>query len=356
MSRRTSLARGGAERTASTTSARTALATVCQRGLTSTVLGQELRARLLRLLAFDAYCLNTCDTESGVVTSSVGDGLSPEQARALFAIEADGTDLNLLSDLHRGPTRVASLWQTSGGHPEHSQRMREIFLPLGFGDELRAALVADDICYGYLHLFRHRGQRSFSARDLLEVAALGPIVARALRFAASPTARGATSRSNDSALSRPALIVLDAADRAVRQSAGAEALLGVCDTLRGESGIAHVLRDVASRSRRGDDARATFVTAQREPVTVAALQVGDETMVVVTEPSTRELEVLTLAAFALTSREREVSRLVAAGLSNQRIAEELGIGLHTAKDHVKSVLTKTGCATRTELAARLRGG
>jgi DNA-binding CsgD family transcriptional regulator len=62
-----------------------------------------------------------------------------------------------------------------------------------------------------------------------------------------------------------------------------------------------------------------------------------------------------LAAFALTAREREVGRLVAAGQSNQAIAAELGITLYTVKDHVKAVLAKTRCANRNELAARLRG-
>jgi DNA-binding NarL/FixJ family response regulator len=57
----------------------------------------------------------------------------------------------------------------------------------------------------------------------------------------------------------------------------------------------------------------------------------------------------------LTPREREVLELVAAGLSNRRIAERLGISEHTAKFHLNGILAKLGAATRTEavvLAAR----
>jgi two-component system, NarL family, nitrate/nitrite response regulator NarL len=50
----------------------------------------------------------------------------------------------------------------------------------------------------------------------------------------------------------------------------------------------------------------------------------------------------------LTTREREVLALVAAGLPNKTIARELGISEHTAKFHVGSLLAKLGAASRTE--------
>jgi len=53
-----------------------------------------------------------------------------------------------------------------------------------------------------------------------------------------------------------------------------------------------------------------------------------------------------MLAFGLTARERQVAELVIAGLSNVQLAGELRIGLHTAKDHVKAVLRKTGANTR----------
>lgn len=54
---------------------------------------------------------------------------------------------------------------------------------------------------------------------------------------------------------------------------------------------------------------------------------------------------------ALSPREREVARLVAAGLPNKRIARELGIGLATVKDHVHHALARTGLPSRAALAA-----
>jgi DNA-binding NarL/FixJ family response regulator len=57
------------------------------------------------------------------------------------------------------------------------------------------------------------------------------------------------------------------------------------------------------------------------------------------------------ALAALTSREREVLRLLAAGRSNREIATVLFITPKTASVHVSNILGKLGAASRTEAAA-----
>ena len=54
---------------------------------------------------------------------------------------------------------------------------------------------------------------------------------------------------------------------------------------------------------------------------------------------------------SLTSREREVLRLIAAGRSNREIASALFITPKTASVHVSNILAKLGAASRTEAAA-----
>jgi pimeloyl-ACP methyl ester carboxylesterase/DNA-binding CsgD family transcriptional regulator len=72
----------------------------------------------------------------------------------------------------------------------------------------------------------------------------------------------------------------------------------------------------------------------------------------VERPTTQEPPVLKAPALnALTARELEVLRLLAQGKSNQEIAEELVISFNTVTNHVKSILSKTGSANRTEAGA-----
>jgi LuxR family maltose regulon positive regulatory protein len=56
----------------------------------------------------------------------------------------------------------------------------------------------------------------------------------------------------------------------------------------------------------------------------------------------------------LTEREQEVLALIAAGRSNQEIANELFISLGTVKAHTNHVFAKLGVRGRTEAVARAR--
>ncbi len=52
----------------------------------------------------------------------------------------------------------------------------------------------------------------------------------------------------------------------------------------------------------------------------------------------------------LTPREIEVVRLIADGLSNQQIAEELFLSNGTVRNHISTILEKTGLEHRTQIA------
>jgi two-component system, NarL family, nitrate/nitrite response regulator NarL len=59
-------------------------------------------------------------------------------------------------------------------------------------------------------------------------------------------------------------------------------------------------------------------------------------------------------AARLTDREREISCLLEAGLTNKEIASRLYIELPTVKNHVHNILRKVGASRRGEAAALLR--
>jgi DNA-binding CsgD family transcriptional regulator len=55
---------------------------------------------------------------------------------------------------------------------------------------------------------------------------------------------------------------------------------------------------------------------------------------------------LSTHASSLTAREQEILRLVAAGMSNQQIADELVISPNTVRRHLTHIFDKTGVVNR----------
>jgi DNA-binding NarL/FixJ family response regulator len=66
-------------------------------------------------------------------------------------------------------------------------------------------------------------------------------------------------------------------------------------------------------------------------------------------------EAMLSSRFGLTQREEEVARLLARGKSNQAIARELNISVHTARHHTQRVLDKLEVHSRGEAGAKIRG-
>jgi DNA-binding NarL/FixJ family response regulator len=53
----------------------------------------------------------------------------------------------------------------------------------------------------------------------------------------------------------------------------------------------------------------------------------------------------------LTAREADVAKLIANGMTNREIADELVLGVRTIESHVANAMAKLGFTTRSQLAA-----
>lgn len=91
------------------------------------------------------------------------------------------------------------------------------------------------------------------------------------------------------------------------------------------------------------------VDASPEQIGVA-LRALSADLVVLTAEAIHRIQPAPLGS-ALTARETEVLRMIAAGLSNKEIAYRLGISEHTVKFHVSALLGKLGAASRAEAIA-----
>ena len=122
--------------------------------------------------------------------------------------------------------------------------------------------------------------------------------------------------------------------------------------------LAHTLHDYAAmylaRRQRGDLPRARKLLEQALAI-YDRLDMGRFAGEVRARLSAPDLAVASVSAPAypdrLSEREVEVLRLIAAGKSNQEIADALVISLNTVLHHVSHILDKTGAANRTEAAA-----
>jgi ATP/maltotriose-dependent transcriptional regulator MalT len=65
-------------------------------------------------------------------------------------------------------------------------------------------------------------------------------------------------------------------------------------------------------------------------------------------------EVHQLPVTSLTRREQEVLELIAAGLSNQAIAERLFVATSTVKSYINSIFRRLGVTSRTQAVAAAR--
>ena len=150
------------------------------------------------------------------------------------------------------------------------------------------------------------------------------------------------------------LELIGSAIAAQGQTERATRLLAAAETVRETTGIdrpaargAEQERTVAAlRSTLGADAFArAWEAGRRLPLDEI---VADALTPV--EPAAPQIPSSGTRSSPLTRREREVAALIARGLTNRQIAEELFIAERTADTHVEHILAKLGLGSRTQVA------
>jgi DNA-binding CsgD family transcriptional regulator len=80
---------------------------------------------------------------------------------------------------------------------------------------------------------------------------------------------------------------------------------------------------------------------------------GGRVAIILSAARDPELAGLIAQAYGLSTRERDVTRLVLLGASTNEIAESLHVSTYTVQDHLKSIFEKVGVRSRRELVAQL---
>lgn len=232
------------------------------------------------------------------------------------------------------------------------------FHPAGAADVATCVYTDRFGCWGWLDLWRHDRRFTAGERDFL--ASLEPALTAALRTA---QARTFTDRAAEVEVPAAAVLILgpDLQPKG-RTSAAAGALLRLNPPDEGIPLVPAAAYNVAAALLAAEAGRSVGAAWSRvhlggtQWVTVSAARMDDGEIAVTIEPSTpaQRREVFALA-HALSPRERQVLDELVTGADSATIARRLVISEHTANDHVKAILAKTGLSTRPRLLARIAG-
>ena len=191
---------------------------VCHQGHPPERLKAEVLARLRRVLPVDALWWATSDPATLLFTQAFRDGLPDRTIPYFVDNEFLGRDVNQWTELAQDPGGVRTLAGATGRDLEASARFRDVFQPLGLGDELRAVLRTGDTCWGLMCLHREAG-RVFSGAEQRLVRRLAPHLAEGLRAGLLRPAAAASPAAADA----PGLVVLSQSGELVTATAAAHA-------------------------------------------------------------------------------------------------------------------------------------
>jgi hypothetical protein len=129
---------------------------------------------------FDAAFWATVDPATLLFTQPHQEEIPPDTVPYFIQNEFLDDDVNKWTGLARDPVGVRTLVEATGGDIDASARYRDIFRPLGLGDELRAVLRVGGACWGYICLHRAVGAE-FSGEEGRDVRRLVPHLAEGIR-------------------------------------------------------------------------------------------------------------------------------------------------------------------------------
>lgn len=309
---------------------------------------------LSRSIPFERTCWHPVDPGTTLFTGSFTEN-TVCSASWLAEHEYVLEDVNKWSFLARSGYRAGSLSHATHGNLSLSARYRSSEnLGHPFGDELRGSFVTDGIYWGSAAFIREPGRPCFTDEEVRFLASLSSPLAEGFRRGLLISSVLVEEGSDDA----PGVVVLDAHGNVESMSPAAHRWLDELVEVpasRSPEG-SRVLQVVAARARRpgdGIDARIRARTGSGRwlllygtPLTGAD---DDRVAVIIRPASAREVAPVLLAAFGLSERERQVTRLCMAGLPTKQIAAALKISHYTVQDHLKSIFDKTGTRTRGEL-------
>jgi len=320
---------------------------------------EQAAARIDRVVPTDGHFMAATDPET---TLAIGTGivrdLPAEQCQPHWDYEFLVPDYMKFADIARSGRRVADIHDATGGRPERSPRFKQFSVATGYRSEVRLAFTVGDAAWGIAQLNRVSGRFNDDEKDWLERAAA--TIGRGLRRAivAQPASSPALFRG-------PGVVLIDGGGRVASATREAvewfdelDAELLMSDV--GDMQLPFHAHGFATRVRAAHDDGEPQIRSRlrtRNGVWLlmhGAVLEGTGQVALVIEPAkSADVAPLIVEAYGLTTRELDVTRAIARGLSTTEVAAALYLSPHTVRDHVKAIFEKVGVASRGELVHRV---
>jgi DNA-binding CsgD family transcriptional regulator len=306
-------------------------------------------------------CWYTLDPASLLVTSHYQAEL-PELPAEWLAHEYYEDDFHNISAVARSERGVSTLHEATGGNPSRSPRWHAN-MEMGGDQELLVALrTPAGAAWGLVGLYREPGQPRFDDDELDFLRAVSTHLAEGARRGLL-VGEAADPEGPDA----PGLVLLSEDWSVESLTPGVERWLSELPDgdWEAQGKLPPCVLAVAGRALR----TAEHEDAPGEVALARVLSRGGQWMVlhgaslvadgarrvaVIVEPAhPARISPLLMAAYGLTEREQDVTRLVLQGDSTAQIAESLFISPHTVQQHLKSVFEKTGVSSRRDLVGKV---
>jgi DNA-binding CsgD family transcriptional regulator len=332
-------------------------------GLDAPALRAEYLKQLRRVIPTDLAFLGVLDPATLLFTQATLDDYLAQIVPRLTEHEILRDDVNKFSWPVRSDP-VGSLSAATRGELGRSPRYREIYVPVGLGDELRAVLRAGDLNWGGICLHRERASPNFSAEEAEFLGRVAPHMAAGLRTSLL-LGRALAPAPPDG----PGVLMLADDLTPIGSTPAAERWLGEISSHSqpGMSELPAAIFSLAARLQQIDrgeplaphlqpHARLRTRTGHWLALHASRLlgQVGRAPLAIIIEPAQPvAIAPLIVQAYELSSRERELTQLVLQGLGTHEISAALHVSVNTVQDHLKAIFQKVGVRSRRELVAQI---